>query len=220
MKNHEIQELATLIAGVLSYYRQDTSDFAMQVWLQACKPFELEQVRKALTAHAADPDRGQFAPKVADIVRLLQGTRTDKAVAAWSKAHEAAGSVGAYRDVVFDDQAIHAVIDDLGGWVKFCRTETDDLSYLQHRFCEAHRAYAGRGQFDYPRVLAGARSPDSEFRKIGMEPPRPTLVGDAARCQDVYLNGNADGRVKLTHAPLALIAAGHAGAETAALERA
>ena len=34
-------------------------------------------VGKALTAHATDPDHGQFAPKPADIVRKIQGTQAD-----------------------------------------------------------------------------------------------------------------------------------------------
>ena len=97
------------------------SEFTLQVWCQACQPFTLEQISKAMTAHAVDPERGQFAPKVADVIRILQGTYTDRAQLAWGKALEAMSSVGAYSDVIFDDPAIHAVIEDLGGWPKVCR---------------------------------------------------------------------------------------------------
>jgi hypothetical protein len=191
--------LVSLVTDALAYYRQPVSTFTLQVWLQACQPFSMEQVTKAMSAHATDPERGQFAPKVADIIRILQGTHTDRAQLAWGKALEAMSRVGAYTDVVFDDPAIHACIEDLGGWPKVCRTETKELSYLQHRFCESHKAYTGRGQFEYPQRLAGDRSPDDVWAKKGLKPPRPALVGDPERCRLVYQGGNAAGKTTITH---------------------
>lgn len=186
MRDSEKRELLTLVADVLAYYRQDCSEFTLQVWWQACQPFELEQVRKALTAHATDPDRGQFAPKVADVVRQLAGTATDRAALAWGKVMDAIRLVGGYQDVAFDDAAIHAAVQDLGGWPKVCRTDLKDLSYLQHRFTEAHRAYTGgRGRFPYPAVLIGDRSPDGEYAKKGLPMPKPHVIGDPARAQRV-----------------------------------
>jgi len=190
--------LYALVTDALAYYRQPVSEFTLTVWWQACKPFSMEQVRKAMTAHATDPDRGQFAPKVADIIRVLQGTHTDRAQLAWGKAMEAMGSVGAYTDVVFDDPAIHACVEDLGGWPKVCRTETKELSYLQHRFCESYKAYTGRGVFPYPRRLMGDRSPDSEYEKKGLKLPKPALVGDVEDCRNVYRGGAIGGKTAIT----------------------
>lgn len=116
MKPQEFEQFSQLITDVLAFYRQDVSGFALQVWWQACANFELEQVTKALTAHAMDAERGQFAPKPADLVRQLAGTATDRAMLAWGKVHDAMGRVGAYQDVVFDDAVIHAVVEDLGGF--------------------------------------------------------------------------------------------------------
>ena len=42
--------------------------------------------------------------------------------------------VGAYQSVAFDDPVIHAVIEDLGGWTKLCRSDLKELSYMEHRF--------------------------------------------------------------------------------------
>lgn len=200
-----------LITDVLAYYRQDASRFVLDLWWNACQGFDLEQIRAALQRHCTDPERGQFAPKVADLARILQGTTTDRAALAWGKVHEAMGSVGAYTDVVFDDPAIHAVVEDMGGWPKMCRMPLDELGYLHHRFCEAHRAYTGRGQFDYPRRLMGDRSPDSEYRKSGLPLPKPALVGDADRAKQVYLQGNAAGKTAISFQALQAIEAAPAG---------
>lgn len=199
MTENEKRDLFTLVADALAYYRQDASAFTLGVWWQACRPFDLDQIRKALTAHAMDPERGQFPPKVADVVRVLAGTSTDRAQLAWGKAFEAMGSVGSYTDVVFDDPAIHAVIEDLGGWPKVCRTEGKELGYLQHRFCESHRAYTGRGVFPYPRRLMGDRSPDSEWERKGLPLPSPALVGDPVAARRVFEGGEVAGKTLITH---------------------
>lgn len=201
MQQHERGEFAQLITDVLAYYRQDASRFVLDLWWNACKPFDLQQVQKAMQRHATDPEHGQFAPKVADLVRILQGTTTDRASLAWGKVLEAMSSVGAYTDVVFDDPAIHAAADDMGGWPKMCRTDLKDLSHLQHRFMQSYRAYTERGQFDYPRRLGGDRSPDSEYEKAGLKLPRPALIGDAERAKLVYQGGGA-GKTAISFQPI------------------
>jgi hypothetical protein len=178
----------------MAYYGKNASPYVLSVWWAACERYTLDQVRHALTRHAMHADAGQFAPKVADIVRLLEGTAEDKAALAWGKALEAAQRVGAYSDVVFDDPVIHAAIEDLGGWPKFCRVETKDLSYLQHRFCESYRAYSERGSFEYPRRLCGDRSSDDVYRMRGLEPPKPCVVGDKAAARMVYKHGSTCGQ--------------------------
>ena|SRR3990167_8917220 len=188
MRQDEIGEFSALITDVMAFYGKDMSEFAVSVWWQACKDFDMEQIRKAMTRHATDAEHGQFAPKPADIVRQLAGTKTDKSMIAWGKVHEAMARVGAYQDVCFDDAAIHAAVADCGGWVKMCRTNTntDELSYLQHRFCQSYQAYAGRDDFDYPHLLGGDRSPDELYAKRGLPAPAPVMLGDAVKASRIY----------------------------------
>lgn len=200
MQTSDKPQFKALIEGVMSYYRQDTSTFILDLWWNACKSFDFEQVKKAMTSHATDPDVGQFPPKVADIIRQLSGTKTERAALAWGKVYEAMQRVGQYQDIVFDDPAIHATIMDLGGWVKICQTKEEEISYLQHRFCESHRAYTGRGEFNYPRFLIGLRSPDAEYIKIGAKPPEPVLIGDSIKAQQVYKSGSTGSKVEITFA--------------------
>lgn len=207
MHLNDREKFVQMVSQALAYYRQDCTEFVLNLWWQACKDFTIEQVSKALTKHAMDPDRGQFAPKVADVVRVLAGTKTDRALLAWGKVHSAMSDVGAYADVCFDDAAINAVVHDLGGWPKVCRTSLDDLSYLQHRFCEAHRAYTERGQFEYPRQLIGDRSADAEYVKRGITPPAPILIGDKTRAMQVHRAQAQDSISQLAHEAQRRIAA-------------
>lgn len=194
------ERFANLIADVLAFYGQTASKFGLSVWWQACQPFEFDAVQRALGRHAMNPERGQFPPKPADLVREIQGTPTDRAARAWSIVLDSASRVGAYTDVVFDDPIIHAVVDDLGGWPTLCRTESAQLSYTQHRFTEAYRAYAHRGDLTtWPRKLAGDRSPDDVYAQCGLPPPKPVLIGDVSRAMEVLSAGGIGSRHQLTH---------------------
>lgn len=208
MKPSDKKDFAALLRDVMAYYRQDTSSFMLDLWWGACQPFDMEQIGKAMQTHCTDAERGVFAPKVADVVRVLSGTVTDRAALAWGKVLDAMSSVGAYTDVVFDDPAIHAAVEDCGGWVKICRSQMDELSYLQHRFCLAHKAYTGRGQFEYQRRLNGDRSPDSEYEKKGLPLPKPAIVGDVNVARAVYLGGNAAGKTTVSYLAMEALESG------------
>lgn len=196
MRPSEQAQFGELISDALSFYRRDISKFALTVWWQACQPFDFEQVGKALTAHAMDADRGQFAPMPADIVKQLQGTQTDRSLIAWGKVLQAMQMVGAYASVVFDDGAIHASIEDMGGWPQLCRTLTDDLPHVQRRFTEAYRTYAKRPDLPYPPRLIGVHERENSLAGHRFE--APYLIGDADRAQEIQRLGQSGGRVPIT----------------------
>lgn len=198
MKPTERDDFSALLTQALAFYGQTLSPFALGVWWQACEPFAMEQVSRALTAHAMDPDRGQFPPRPADLVRKLAGTQTDRSLVAWGKAFEAAQRCGAYASVVFDDPAIHAAITDIGGWVTFCRAPTAELPHTQRRFCEAHRAYSGRPDIAYPPRLVGEH--ETSNRLVGRAVAAPMLIGDPDRARDVERNGAVGSRTAITAA--------------------
>lgn len=197
MKPSDRKDFAQLLKDVMAYYRQDVSSFVLDLWWGACQQFGMEEIRKAMTVHATDPERGVYAPKVADLVRVLAGTTTDRAALAWGKVLGALSAVGAYSDVVFDDPAIHAAIEDLGGWAKVCRGDVSELSFLQHRFCVAHKAYTSKGVFEYQRRLIGDRAPDHDFESRGLPLPRPAIVGDVLLAGKVYAGGGRAAKTQI-----------------------
>lgn len=198
MRRTDFQKFTQLLAAEAEIRNaKPLSEGAILLWWKRMERYDLEAVERAFEAHARDSDRGRFMPQPADLIGHLEGSRSDKSQLAWGKAFEAASRVGAYSDVVFDDPAIHAAIDDLGGWPKFCRSETSELSYLQHRFCESHKAYTGREKFDYPRRLTGDRSPDDVYAKRGLLPPSPAIIGDIERARAVFNGGQIGGKTSV-----------------------
>ncbi len=199
VKAEDKAKFAQLVTDVLAFYKQDASPFAVSIWWQACERYDFEQVSKALTAHALDPERGQFAPKPADLVRILQGTKTDRARLAWSKVMDSMQRVGAYQSVVFDDPIIHAVIEDLGGWGKCCRSDMEQISYLEHRFCDAYKAYANRpGSLNFPAKLMGEHEQQNAI--TGKRSAPPILIGNATKAAEVLRIGGDGSKTTFTDA--------------------
>lgn len=194
MKVHEIPEFKACLEVVMSFYSKDVTETVLNIWLSVCEPFTLEQVKKAFNAHVVNPENGQFAPKPADIIKLLSGTKTDQALIAWGKVFDAMSSVGSYNDVCFDDGVIHRVIEDMGGWPKLCRTELKDLSFIQNQFCKSYQAYAARGDVVFLPKLQGLSGPDNEqmYAIRGIPVPLPCFVGDEKKCRQVMALGSAN----------------------------
>lgn len=198
MNECEKERFSALVSDVLTFYRQDVTPFGFRVWWQACQTFDFDQVSKAMSAHCMDAERGQWAPKPADIVRHLHGTHSDRSLIAWGKVLDAAQRVGAYTSVCFDDGLIHAAIEDIGGWVAVCRSETDELPFLQRRFCDSYRAYARRPDgVSYPARLIGEHDLANAIKGYGSM--SPTLIGDPDKAQQTMKLGSNQSKTQITN---------------------
>ena len=72
------------------------------------------------------------------------------------------------------------------------------LDGLQHRFCQSHKAYTGRGKFEFQRKLLGDRSPDADYLKRGLPLPKPAIVGDPEQAKAVYALGSAAAKTAIS----------------------
>lgn len=189
---------AALLVEVFTYYRQPVTDTMLGWWCSALQPYDFGAVQRAIEAHVRSPDTGQFPPKIADLVRALDGgTSSEQSLHAWSKVFGAVAQVGQYRTVAFDDPAIHAAVADMGGWPALCRSlEGEAIQFQQVRFCKTHRAYVTRTDgYQYPAVLRGDIDGDDAYVAKGLPPPKPAYVGVYERCVAVMLGGQGAGKV-------------------------
>ena len=192
-----------MLANVYSFYRQDSSVFANGIWWEAMKPFDLGAVKEALNRHCVNPDTGQYLPKPADVVRMLQGGTLDQAAQAWAKVDRAVRSVGTYEDVVFDDPLIHRVIAEMGGWVWFGQQKEDEWPFIAKRFETLYRGYRARNEVpEFPKVLIGIANSQNSME--GKRANEPTLIGDANRAQWVRGAGGTGAILQISKAAAAL----------------
>lgn len=188
MLPNEFAAFRDLMKGVHDFYAKDLSEFAMSVWWESMRQYDLPAVQQAMNRHVMNPDAGQFMPKPADVVRMLGGTTADAALRAWAKVDRAVRQVGPYASVAFDDALIHRVLHDMGGWVGLGQKSEDEWPFVAREFETRYRGYAMRNERpEYPPVLIGLAEAENGTRGMRSEPPR--LIGDAEKARIVLSGG-------------------------------
>nr|DAK26408.1 MAG TPA: replisome organizer protein [Caudoviricetes sp.]DAK39479.1 MAG TPA: replisome organizer protein [Caudoviricetes sp.] len=189
MKVSDIPQFIAMLATFSDYYdRPRMSDEKALVYFDLLQEFTLEEVRTGFRDAMRNPEFGQFMPKAADVRRVLLGSGEANADRAWAKVREAICRVGHMPSIAFDDAIIHAVIADMGGWVKLALITNDELPFRERDFLRIYRGYIGRPLGDYPRYLPGMAETENFAKGYAVEPP--LLLGDASKAEQVLLAGS------------------------------
>jgi len=83
-------------------------------------------------------------PKVADVIKMLQGSTQDSALTAWAKVDKAVRSIGTQMSVAFDDPLIHKVIQDMGGWLGLGQRQEAEWPFVAKEFETRYRGFKAR----------------------------------------------------------------------------
>lgn len=189
MQTNEFSKLQEGITGVMGFYGKSVSTFALDVWWNALRSYDLPSVVEAFNRHLANPDIGQFPPKPADIIRMLQGSTQDAALRAWAKVDQAVRRIGTYDDVVFDDAIIHRVIQDMGGWIALGTKGEDEWPFVAKEFENRYRGFRARSEIpEYPPKLVGIAN--AHNKQHGFEDQAPILIGNELAARQVMYSGS------------------------------
>lgn len=208
MTKDDFEDFRAFLSEALAFWGKDVSRFTLDVWWQAMLPFDLVTVQQAFSRHAMNPDAGQFAPKPADVMKMLGGTTNDRALSAWAKVDRALRVVGPYRSVAFDDPLIHRVLADMGGWTALANKRDDEWPFVAKEFETRYRGFAMRGERpEYPGVLVGISEHTNSAE--GKRSAPPMLIGSPDRARKVIDSGveNIAGLLQITQAAPALLEA-------------
>jgi len=204
MNNNEMESFVELLTGALEVYSQKTSSPVINVWWNALNKYEFDVVNRAFGDHIVDPDVGQFAPKPANIIRNIDGSRETRAMLAWAKVHKAIGSVGGGSTVCFDDRYIHATIADMGGWSKLCLVDEDETPFRAREFEKRYNSYAKHGVEEFPRKLIGNHEANNLAQGFMEFITAPVTIGDIEGCRMVYKSGSDSSKL-INKEPLAVL---------------
>jgi hypothetical protein len=191
------QEFKIMFETIWALYSKNITKGVLSVYWGALKRYSIDDIRHALNVHVQNPDSGQFLPKPADLIRVLDGSTQTAALQAWSKAEKGIRSAGPYQSVVFDDPIIHAVIVDMGGWIDLNNMLEDEAPFKAREFEKRYQGYALRPPETYPRMLTGMSQADAERRGYKVRPP--VLIGNKEKAKAVFQNGSNDSQIKITH---------------------
>ena len=205
MTGTDESKFAEAMIGGAELYGKEMTRPLLSLYFQALKKYKLADITRALSRHVTNPDSGQYFPKPADVVRMLEGTSSDSAQVAWSKVDKAARMVGPHQTVVFDDPLIHRVIEDMGGWIPLGDKQEKEWPFVANEFRERYRGYKSLGEEpDYPGKLIGqTEANNGEFdpewyKERGLPVPAPVLIGSPQQAQRVLAGGASKPRLQIT----------------------
>lgn len=189
MNMNDYQNFSKLITEVITFYEKPVTEFALKIWWNALRDKELDAIVSAIDAYVRNPDNGHFAPKPANIIKLMEGSTLDNAYIAWTKVENAIRKIGPYESVIFDDPIIHAVILDMGGWISFCEVTEKELPFFAKEFENRYQGYKLRGDknISAPKKVFGII--ESLNKNLAGKIPSPVLVGDEKKCAEVNRDG-------------------------------
>lgn len=183
---------------IAALYHKAFTDELIDIYWESLEEFSLEEVSKALRLHVRDTEAGRFLPKPADIVRFIEGSSESCALQAWTKVERAFSQVGRYQSLAFDDPLIHAVIQDMGGWIKLCDITLKELPFCCNEFQKRYRGFLNRKPLQIPPYLPGIVERDNG--KDGYPIPEPVLLGDQPKSQ-ALITPKASETLKLAQKP-------------------
>lgn len=207
MHDTDKPRFADLLSDVMAYYGKDATDFMLSIFWDSLKRFDIEDVSRAFTVHAQNPDSGQFAPKVADIMRMIEGSTQTQGMLAWSKVQKAIRSVGKMRSVAFDDPLIHAVIYDMGGWYALCSCNDEDLPFKARDFEKRYQGYRSSRELpEFQAYLVGGHEADNRLNGYAYK-PAPVLIGNPEKAARFLEAGGNAPALRITDSKTALAGA-------------
>jgi len=190
METRDRENFGKLLMAIGELYNKQVSASLVKIYWRVLETFVWEDVVNAFQAHVQDPDSGQFLPKPADIIRVIKGNSHSQGLQAWTKVDQAIRCVGPYQSVVFDDAIIHAVLQEMGGWIRICSVGEDELPFVAKEFQTRFNAYRYKAPQGYPRYLVGINEHQNRLNGGEVQPPR--LLGDQTKAQAILSHGKQE----------------------------
>jgi Domain of unknown function (DUF6475) len=188
MEDTDKKRFAELMAGLAQTFATDISQQDLENYWRLLRGHPLEQIEQAIIGYCTSPEGHRFMPKPGELISAVHGKQNEQSLLAWVKVTKGIRQAGASKTVIFDDPVIHAVVADLGGWIRLCRLTERELNFQQREFERLYACYRLRPLKKYPRQLTGI--PDTANAAAGYEwSQKPVLLGDPIQAALVYKNG-------------------------------
>lgn len=131
------EEFERLMTGLCEAYGHKPSARRVAVYRRALSDLTYDQLRDAFARVVRE---SSFFPAVAEIRKHVEPATDEAALLGWSALQRAAESVGAYKSLLVEDEAVGAAVQAVfGGWPKFCELTDIELATRRHEFMAAYR---------------------------------------------------------------------------------
>ena len=167
----EFGQLMSLLNETYGDANKPISNLKLDVYFQALEDLNIEQIKQAIKILFQTKTMHIF-PVPPEIREAVSGNPDAVAQQALDKLLGAVRYVGGYRDVIFDDPIIHAIIVREGGWIAVCDKTLDEWIWFKKDFMKIYRGYMGKNMADIPKKLTGIHKDlnDSRGEKYDLNP--------------------------------------------------
>ena len=139
-RSEQILECVTILAEA---WRQKITPMTVRTYELGLSDLDINAVKRGVMAAIREC---QFMPSVHELRKLSGAADSridakDRPLLAWQAVRWAIAHVGQDQTPGFgDDVVIHATISQLGGWLLLCDTPSDEMHWLEKRFCATYSA--------------------------------------------------------------------------------
>ena len=188
METTDKKRFVELITGLAQTFITDISLTDIENYWLFLRNYSLADFEKAVVNYCRSPEGHRFMPKPGELIAALEGNALQQAQQAWTKVMNAIRRIGGDKTLVFDDALIHAIIDDMGGWVRLCEMQIKDEPFKQREFEGRYVNYRRNPPTRYPRQLTGRMGAGNLARRYAGD-DWPRIVGDEKKALAVFKAG-------------------------------
>jgi len=164
MNRSEKAVFTALLSNIAELYSKPLSPSMLEIYWTIFKDYPLENIKSAIHRHLLDHTQGKFMPKPADLLKYFEKSLEEKASNAWTQVSAAIGFFGAHESVIFEDNLIHAVIADMGGWIRLCHIQESQLFFEEKEFKRRYVSYQYHPPTTCPAQLKGLYNHENPVR--------------------------------------------------------
>jgi hypothetical protein len=169
------------LTGLVETFREpELSEFRIASYAKVLDRFDDDQIEDAIMQAATSL---KFFPKPVEIAELLEGTKDDEALSAWSQLQEGVQRAGYDTSVVFCNGKIAKVVELMGGWKSVCSWGTvprqngqpAEITFARKEFLAMYRALP---HCDGPGKVIGYHEANNSAKGYLQFIPEAVVVGD------------------------------------------
>ncbi len=150
MEKNDFAPFSQMMALTAEQYGRPMSPELIRFYFDGLAHIPVDAVRAALNAHVRNTEVGQFMPKIADLIRTIEGTGEDAAYTALAQVN------ADFSGARCDDPIALAVVRDMGGWRAIGQRDAEEWqSFGSKDFVKRYRSYKARGDANAPGYLPG-----------------------------------------------------------------
>ena len=154
MEKNDFAPFRKMMALTAEQYGKQMSPELIRFYFDGLAHMNLTSVRAALNAHVRNTDVGQFMPKIADLIRAIEGNSEAAAYSQLALVNARFNGSGISGE---PDAVALAVVRDMGGWHAIGRRDAEEWqSFGSKEFVKMYQIYKARTQADAqtPGLLA------------------------------------------------------------------